>query len=244
MQSPNSDVDSNEPFDISSGHLGQLLASLAPEVRATLQEHARFRHIPAGTVVIENGQRSDEIGYVIDGTLGMTQVIDGGRKHIIGLLVPSDFYGHLFDGPSSYRIEALSDTKLYCFERTHFERVLRLQPDAERLFVVHILDELDAAREWLLLISGRKVIHRAASFLTILVRRAKPQFPFRPITVHLPLSRKDLAQYLGTRPESLSRSFHELEDKGILRILDPYMFEILDLDALIEISGQDLVIEG
>lgn len=243
MRTPKSDVDGHEAFDASSGHLGQLLSALAPHVRAALQEHASFRHVPAGTVIIENGQRSDEIGYVIDGILGMTQVISEGRKHIIGLLVPSDFFGRLFDGPSSYQIEALSDTKLYCFDRMHFERVLRLQPDVERIFVVHILDELDAAREWLLLISGRKVIHRAASFLAILVRRARPQIPFRPITVHLPLSRKDLAHYLGTRPESLSRSFHELEDKGILRILDPYMFEILDLDALIDISGQDLVIE-
>lgn len=235
--------DSSRRFDAVTGHLGKLMASLAPEVRQAFQDHGQYRHVPAGTVLVDIGQTSAEIGYVVDGTLAMTQVLNGGRKHIIGLLVPTDLYGRLFGGPSTYRVEALSDTELYSFDREHFEQVLRRHPEAERLFVIHILDELDAAREWLLLISGRKVIHRAASFLTILARRTRPGNPFHPVKVRLRLSRKDLAHYLGTRHESLSRAFHQLEDDGILRIIDPYLFEILDLGALVEISGQDLVVK-
>lgn len=244
MQMPKSETGGHGHDGASLGHPDRLMASLAPEVRAALQEHAHVRKIPAGTVVIEEGQSSSEIGYVISGTLGMTQQIDEGRKHIIGLLVPSDLFGRLFDGPSTYRVEALSDAELYCFERHYFESVLRQQPEVERLFLVQILDELDAAREWLLLISGRKVIHRAASFLAILARRARVDDPLHPIRVQLPLSRTDLAHYLGTRPESLSRAFHELQNKGILRIFDPYRFEIPDLAALVGLSGQDLAIEG
>ncbi len=227
----------NDPF---TGHLGKLLSTLSQDVRKDLLKHAQFRDVEPGDIIIETGELSVEIGYVIDGTLAMTQVIEDGRKHIIGLLVPTDLYGRLFDGPSTYRIEALARTRLCYFDRAHFEHVLRQQPEAERLFVVHILDELDAAREWLLLISGRKVLHRVASFLAILLRRTRPSAPFQPTQVHLPLARKDLAQYLGTRPESLSRAFHELEHNRILRIIDPYHFEILDIEALVEISGHDL----
>ena len=225
-----------------AGMLGKLLAALPADARDTLLADIKLRDVPEGTVVFERGEVSTEVGYVIDGTLAMTQVIDEVRKHIVGLLVPTDIYGRLFDGPSNYRLEALSPTRLVSFPRATFERVLRQNPDAERLFLVHLLDEMDAAREWLLLISGRKVLNRVAAFLSILMRRERSLPRSEPIRLHLPLARKDLAHYLGARPESLSRAFHELEDKGILKIVGPNVFEVVDQDALIESSGDDLVI--
>ena len=98
-------------------------------------------------------------------------------------------------------------------------------------------------REWLLLISGRKVINRTAALLAILARRMRPKSHNKAIPVHLPLRRQELAHYLGTTPESLSRSFHELANRGILQIIDPQHFAILDLGALIDISGHDLVVD-
>ena len=229
--------------DAISGQLGTLLKALEPTMRASFEKHAVLRRIKSGTVVIEAGQPSAEIGYVITGTLAMTQVIDDGRKHIIGLLVPTDLYGRLFGGVTAYRVEALSEATLCSFDRTYFETLMRQEPDIERLFLLHILDELDAAREWLFLISGRKVINRTAALLAILARRTRPKTHTKAIKVHLPLRRQELAHYLGTSPESLSRSFHELADRGILEIIDPQHFAILNLGGLIELSGHDLVLD-
>jgi CRP/FNR family transcriptional regulator, anaerobic regulatory protein len=225
------------------GLLGKLLGSLPPRDREELLSHAKLRDVTAGTIVLEEGAVSDEIGYVIEGTLAMTQVIDPARSHIIGLLVATDLFGRLFDGPCSFRIQALSPARILSFPRGPLERVLRQHPDTERLFLVHLLDEMDAAREWLLLISGRRVLNRVASFLTILVRRSKRAQDGPPLCLRLPLARKDLAHYLGARPESLSRAFHELQNRGILRLITPYLFEVLDPQALAEASGDDLRID-
>jgi CRP/FNR family transcriptional regulator len=199
--------------------------------------------VAAGELIIERGVRSESVGYVLDGTLAMVQVLEDSRKHIIGLLVPTDIYGRLFDGPSNYRIEALTPGQVLSFPRAFFEQMLRENPEAERLFLVHLMDEVDAAREWLLLISGRKVVNRLASFLIILLRRSKFKRNGGHTVVHVPFSRKDLAHYLGARPETLSRAFHELEGKGILRIIDPGHFEVLVKQALIDASGDDLTLD-
>ncbi|TGD60562.1 Crp/Fnr family transcriptional regulator [Tabrizicola sp. WMC-M-20] len=199
--------------------------------------------VPAGKTIIERGARSESVGYVLNGTLAMVQVLEDGRKHIVGLLVPTDIYGRLFDGPSNYRIEALSASRILSFPRALFEQVLRDNPEAERLFLVHLLDEVDAAREWLLLISGRKAVNRLASFLSILLRRSKFRRVGGQAVLHVPLSRKDLAHYLGARPETLSRAFHALEDMGVLRIVDPQHFAILDESGLIAASGDDLTLQ-
>ena len=81
-----------------------------------------------------------------------------------------------------------------------------------------------------------------ASFLTILLRRSQFTRVGKSLVVRGGLARKDLAHYLGARPETLSRAFHELEDKGLLRIVDPYHFEIVDEQALMAAAGDDLVL--
>jgi CRP/FNR family transcriptional regulator len=226
-----------------NGLLEKLLETLPPTVTDELLSQATLRDVAAGDIVLDRGARSEEVGYVLDGTLAMVQVLEDGRKHIVGLLVPTDIYGRLFDGPSNHRIEALSTTRILAFPRSLFEAVLRDHPEAERLFLVHLLDEVDAAREWLLLISGRKAVNRLASFLTILARRSRFKRIAGESVVHVPLSRRDLARYLGARPETLSRAFHELERRGILRIDTPYHLTIRDEEALIDASGHDLTLE-
>jgi CRP/FNR family transcriptional regulator, anaerobic regulatory protein len=227
----------------SNGLLEGLLKSLPVEVTAMLMSYASRRDVGAGEIIAERGVHSHEIGYVLVGTLAMVQVMEDGKKHIVGLLVPTDIYGRLFDGASDYRIEALSAARILSFPRAQFERVLRENPVAERLFLVHLLDEMDAAREWLLLISGQKAINRLASFLAILIRRSHFRRTEGPVVVHVPLERRDLAQYLGARPETLSRAFHELERKGVLRIIDPRRFEVLNEPALMAAAGNDLVLD-
>ena len=224
-----------------NGLLEKLLDALPPTVTDLLLSQATLRAVSAGETILERGALSEEVGYVLDGSLAMVQVLEDGKKHIVGLLVPTDIYGRLFDGQSNYRIETLTAAQILSFPRAFFEEVLRDNPEAERLFLVHLLDEVDAAREWLLLISGRKAVNRLASFLAILARRSKFKRIGNVAVVHMPLSRKDLAQYLGARPETLSRAFHELENKAVLRIIDPAHFEILDEEALMKAAGEDLI---
>lgn len=226
----------------SNGLLERLLDSLPPKVMDKLMELATLRYACAGEAVAERGVRSEEIGYVLNGTLAMVQILQDGKKHIVGLLVPTDIYGRVFDGPPNYRIEALTAVQTLCFPRQPFEQVLRDNPDAERLFLVHLLDEMDAAREWLLLISGRTVVNRLASFLTILLRRSQFKRVGQSAVVHVPLARKNLAHYLGARPETLSRAFHLLANNGVVRIIDPFHFEIVDQEALLKAAGNDLTI--
>jgi CRP/FNR family transcriptional regulator, anaerobic regulatory protein len=114
----------------SNGLLERLLDSLPPKVTAELMELATLRDVCAGEAVIERGVRSEEIGYVLNGTLAMVQILEDGKKHIVGLLVPTDVYGRVFNGPSNYLIEALTPARTLSFPRGPFEQVLRDNPDA------------------------------------------------------------------------------------------------------------------
>ncbi|WP_169310829.1 Crp/Fnr family transcriptional regulator [Cereibacter changlensis] len=140
--------------------------------RAALKAMAAEREIPAGTVLAEEGQSPTEVGYVLEGTLGMVKLLPDGRRHIIGILIPTDLFGRVFEVPPSFRVVALTRARLLTFPLAPFQELLERDPALERLFMVQVLDELDAAREWLLLMSGLRVIQRVASFLILLGRRS------------------------------------------------------------------------
>ncbi|WP_164871813.1 Crp/Fnr family transcriptional regulator [Solirhodobacter olei] len=246
--SPFEPAPSAEGAEVAEGKLDRLLATLPPDLRPKLESICQRRSVRAGEVLVEEGEDSLVIGYVLSGMLGMVKLLPDGRRHIIGLLVPTDMYGRLFNGKFSYQIDALSDAELVVCSRPAFEALLEQAPVAERLFMVDMFDELDAAREWILVLGGPKVVQRVASFLLILCRRKmRGAIPADtdddPINLRLAIRRPDLAQYLGARPESLSRAFHQLERDGLLRMNSPHDFDILDVPGLIDVAGHDLVIE-
>lgn len=52
-------------------------------------------------------------------------------------------------------------------------------------------------------------------------------------TIKLPMSRHDLASYLGTSPETISRRLADLEDRGLIKQLSRTNIEIIDMDGLL-----------
>jgi CRP/FNR family transcriptional regulator len=225
--------------------LREILELLPGQVCADLVASGSLAQLDAGAVVLPEGARSERIGYVLDGALGMEKTLPDGRMHLIGLLVPTDMYGRLFDGNSTYDLVALSDSRVFTFARDVFESALAGSPEVERRFLVSLLDELDAAREWILLLGGHKVIERVASFLLVMLRRTLRSSTARSAAgrvIRIPIRRADLAHHLGARPESISRALHDLEKRGIVELIDAYTVSIRDLAGLVEISGADLLV--
>ncbi|MBW6505131.1 MAG: Crp/Fnr family transcriptional regulator [Rhodobacteraceae bacterium] len=226
----------------SGKHIGQLFERFGPAERAAIAAISCLKKIRTGETVIDEGETSQHLGYVVDGILCMKKVLPDGRSHIIGFLTRADMFGRIFDGGAGYSVAALTDAELFCLQREPFERILRGNPAVERSFLVNVLDELDAARASVLLLGGRRVLERVAAFLLLLARgnsetgEGAGQMPF---VVRVPVRRVELAQYLGTRPESLSRALHALQARAIIRIIDAANFEIIDRAALAEIAGQD-----
>ncbi len=228
----------------SAGSFDDLAAVLGESATGRLLPLSQIRPVTAGTVVLPEGEEADEVGFVLEGMLGMIKSLPDGRRHLIGLLAKSDAFGRIFDGPTSYRLEALTDARLITVPRKDLEAILRDEPEVERRLFVRLLDEIETAREWVLLISGTRVIERVAAYLLVLLRRADRGASGGPIEIHQPLSRRDLAQFLGTRRESISRALRRLERDGAIRILGPDRFVVADIRRLLRYAGQDLVLEA
>ena len=217
---------------------------LNPETREALDAMQYLVRFSAGQVVTHEGEESEFVGIVASGILRMQKTLADGRHPIIGLLVEGDIFGRVFDGATEVAIEAATDTEVYAFSRGPFETLLKRSPDLDRVVLLNILNELDRTRDWMVILSNEKIVDRVAGFLLFICTRFvgvdhMVQGGRDGIEVKIPVTRLDLAHFLGTRPESISRAFHALADAGDISIIAPDCILILKAGALAERAGEE-----
>ncbi|RWH81358.1 MAG: Crp/Fnr family transcriptional regulator [Mesorhizobium sp.] len=205
---------------------------------AKLSHHRTYRN---GETVLAEMEATSFVGIVVSGVLRMQKSLEDGRQQLVGLLFQSDFFGRVFGGLSDYAIEAASDVTLCCYERRAFERLTERFPELEHQLMLSTLNELDAARNWMLLLGCQTTPERIASFFLILCRRsgADGWTPGASLSIHVPISRRDVASYLGTTGETISRVIHEMSRKGIIKIRNASDFDVLNKRQLVTMSGRD-----
>lgn len=213
----------------------------APEL-AALESSKYYRRYEAGQVVVLAGERMDFVASVVSGVAGLTQTMEDGRTQMVGLLLPSDFLGRPGRDSSPYHVTALSELLLCCFRRRPFEGLLRSSPRIAARLLDMTLDDLDAARDWLLLLGRKSAREKIASFLTILARRdamLRPGGAGGPVVLDLPLTRESMADYLGLTLETVSRQISALKRDGVIALEGSRRVTVPDFQRLVMESGDD-----
>ncbi len=126
--------------------------------------------------------------------------------------------------------------------RGRFERLLAQMPSLEKRLLEMTLDELDAARDWMLLLGRKTAQEKIATFLTILACRAaalENKAPGDGVSFQLPLSREAIADYLGLTIETVSRQVTMLKKAGVIDLIDARTIRVPDYATLLEAAGED-----
>ncbi len=201
-----------------------------------------YRTFEAGQPVVWYGDKLDFVASVVVGIASLTQTMEDGRTQMIGLLLPSDFLGRPGREFASYDVTAISDLTLCCFRRAPFEEKLKSTPHLSQRLLEMTLDELDAAREWMLVLGRKTAREKIASLLSIIARReARLHMAKTPdgSKFELPLTREAMADYLGLTLETVSRQISALKKDGVIIIKGNRSVYIPDFDRLIAETGDD-----
>ena len=117
----------------------------------------------------------DFVASVVHWVAALTQTMEDGRRQMVGLLLPSDFLGRPNRDRAAYDVTATTYLQLCCFRRLPFQQMLSSTPHVSQRLLEMTLDELDAAREWMLLLGRKTAREKIASFLSIIARRDAAQ---------------------------------------------------------------------
>ncbi|TBN42803.1 cyclic nucleotide-binding domain-containing protein [Paracoccus subflavus] len=201
-----------------------------------------YRSFEPGQPIIWEGDRMDFVGSVVTGVATLTQTLEDGRTQMVGLLLPSDFLGRPSRDLAPYNAVAATRVVLCCFRRKPFEQMMRSTPHLAHRLLEMTLDELDAAREWMLLLGRKTARERIASFLTLLARREAALHKRQPggrMQIDLALTREAMADYLGLTLETVSRQISTLKREGVIELVGKRAIILTDFERLAEESGDD-----
>ncbi|THD83483.1 Crp/Fnr family transcriptional regulator [Aliigemmobacter aestuarii] len=207
-----------------------------------LEQIKYYRSYQAGQTVIWSGDRMDYVASVVTGIATLTQTMEDGRRQMVGLLLPSDFVGRPGRDNAAYDVTATTDLVMCCFRKKPFEDLMLRTPHIGQRLLEMTLDELDAAREWMLLLGRKTAREKIASLIAIIARRdatLKLRAAKGQITFDLPLTREEMADYLGLTLETVSRQISALRRDGVIHLEGKRHVTIPDFDRLIEEAGDD-----
>ncbi|MEY4696031.1 MAG: hypothetical protein RIT14_459 [Pseudomonadota bacterium] len=207
-----------------------------------LEQIKYYRSFEAGQTIIWSGDRMDFVASVVTGIATLTQTMEDGRRQMVGLLLPSDFVGRPGRATAAYDVTATTDLVMCCFRKKPFEDMMQSTPHIAQRLLEMTLDELDAAREWMLLLGRKTAREKIASLIAIIARRdasLKLRSAKGALVFDLPLTREEMADYLGLTLETVSRQVSALKRDGVITLEGKRHVIIPDFDLLMEETGDD-----
>jgi CRP/FNR family transcriptional regulator len=206
---------------------------------ARLERIKSYRAYPAGTAIALAGDPLPMVANVISGCASLTGRMADGRAQMVGLLLPGDMLGSPGRPEAAFDVTAEEDLVLCCFRRAEFEHLLDQSATVSHRLYEIAVDELQAAREWMVVLARKSSREKVASFLLMLLHRARPDPIALPIHLELPLRRGAMADYVGTSVETVSRQLSALRSDGIIEVDGLRGVTILDLHGLMEAAAEE-----
>lgn len=179
------------------------------------------------------------VASVVVGVANLSKTLEDGRTQMVGLLLPSDFIGRPGRSQVEFDVTATTDVTLCRFERAPFERLIEDTPHVAQRLMELALDELDAARDWMILLGRKTAREKIATFLDLLASRADFEKTSGAVTLDMPMTRDQIANFLGLTLETVSRQLNALKKDGIIAFSGRKELEVIDLISLREATGDD-----
>lgn len=188
----------------------------------------------AGETVVFEADEAANVYSLTSGLLRLSKLLPDGRRQIAGFLFPGDFLGITMEEEHAFTAEAVAPSSLCKFPRRQFDEFIARHPALERRLYAVAAHELAAARQQLVLLGRKTATERIASFLLMLAGRCHSRATDE---VAFPMSRADIADYLGLRIETVSREISALKAARVIQLTGRQSFRMIDrarLDQLAE----------
>lgn len=212
---------------------------LAATSLAAGEPRARTASLGAGTALFMEGDRSDRIYELVSGIVRLSKMLPDGRRQILGFV----FAGEVFTssgfalyhgGKANCTADAVAEIRIVSHRASSIERILDGRPELTRELLAATGRSLLRAQQQMLLLGRMCAAERLVWFL---LNMAEQQQLAGNATLHLPISRLDIADYLGMTVETVSRTFRWLREQKLIATVGATEIRIVDPARMHQIAG-------
>lgn len=200
---------------------GQLDALVA------LEQIGARRSFVANDEIYAEGDTSDSWYRVVSGSVRICKLMADGRRHVAEFCFAGDCFGLDTSVERTYAAEAVDEVVVVRYPRRPTERLIDENPRLARRLCDMTLRDLAHAQSRLLLLGRMTAAERVASFLLELRERRDAGR-----LLDVPMSRGDIADYLGLTIETVCRVLSAFKRDGVIALPSAHRIELCDRGAL------------
>ena len=225
------------------GHLAEMADGHDSPALDHLFSLGHERTFQAGEHIITEGEATTYFYDLLDGTVALARNGNDGRRQILGFMGARQILGAASTPNYPNLATALTDVRAVCYPRTALEKALETTPGFASNFRMVLTRILESAHDHIYTIGQRSAIERVASFILYLrsnQARFDPAGPRERSThIDLPMTRLDIADFLGLTIETVSRAFSALKRQGTISFKDAKSCDIVDIERLRRLGGRE-----
>lgn len=186
-----------------------------------------------GSFLYRDQEPDDSLYIVHKGSVKIYRLAENGKEQLVRILKPGNFTGEwtMFNSDNLHTeyAETLRDSTICILKNSDLQSLIAQYPAIGMSMLAEMAKRLDASERQTVQVATEHIDKRLAMYLADLVEGEEDD----NIIITLPMARKEIASYLGTTPESISRKFKELETKGLITQLKGKEILIHNVDDLL-----------
>jgi CRP-like cAMP-binding protein len=198
------------------------------DIRALQQIGTKIR-FARNTTIFNDGDDAAYTYKIISGAVRLCKHASNGRRQIADFLLAGDYFGFLQLGTYSFTAEAVSDVVVICYPQRQIEQLSNSMPSMSRRLLTLLSHRLLGMQDHLVMLGRQAAKERVASFLLLLAERSEAQ---EGEAFEVPMSRQDIADYLGLTIETVCRALSDFKRSHLIAIPNVHQIVIENTEAL------------
>jgi CRP/FNR family transcriptional regulator len=212
---------------------GSIFCTLPGNTLEKMEKEKLVYHFVPGQLIFAEGNPAFMVYHVFSGYVKLSKSGWKGEKLVIRLRGPGDIFGHravLSGEPYTADAMALEPTSVCAIQKEAFLRAVRESPDFALRVMAKLSHDLRASEEQTMSITHEDVSQRVARLLLFLIED-KEESRRNHLIIPNSLSRAEMAQMIGTTPESFSRALKVLSNRKLVEVTRTFI-RVLNLEGL------------
>ncbi|HEX9323642.1 MAG TPA: helix-turn-helix domain-containing protein [Xanthobacteraceae bacterium] len=158
------------------------------------------------------GEPADYVYKVIGGAVRITKLLDDGRRQVTAFHLPGEIFGLELGKEHRFSAEAITESRILVVKRSTVLALAGRDGEVARQLWALTADALQRVQDHMLVLGCMNARERVANFLLQLAKSVSGD------ELELPMSRQDIADYLGLTIETVSRTMTQLENDAAIRL--------------------------
>ena len=203
----------------------------------SLSDISNCMQLSPSTIICAEGDDADHLFNIQEGCVRASKMLSDGRRQIIGFFFPGEFFGLACANGYTYTCESITEVRLCRMPRPQILQKFKDIPKLGQKVLDITRIELQSTQDQMLLLGRKSAKEKLCSFLISIADKSHHIRHIQDDTIYLPMSRSDIADYLGLTIETISRQFTILSKEGLISLSENCFVKILDVDRLKNIAS-------